>query len=769
MRPLPLSSAYRRAVIVALAIAALWTDSQPAAAQQVFTANLTGAQQVPPVSSSGTGFGTVVLNAAETQITVNMTFSGLSSAANMAHIHGPSGPTGNAGVLFDFTGVTPTQTAGSIPPQTFLISSDQVTQLKAGQFYFNIHTGNHTGGEIRGQIGLAQVQFNTTLSGAQQVPAVSSAGTGIGTVALNQAEDRLFVDLTFSGLSSAANMAHIHGPAREPQNAGVLFDFSGVTPAATSGTIPQQSFPISPTQVNELKSGLFYFNIHTGIYSTGEIRGQILTATASLNRTALRFAATSDGTAFVNQTPSQTVRIGRSSIGNSLVTFTAASSAPWLTVSPTSGIAPAVLTIGTQFANGLSTSQTGNITLTFIGAPNTVGPITVTLAVGSSGAAPSPPFGVFETPLGDSTVLDGSVAVTGWALDNVGVQRVELWRDLQPGETTPPFAGGAGDPRNGKVFISNATFVDGARPDVESVHSTAPFAYRAGWGYLMLTWGLFNQGNGTYQLHAFAVDQENTVALIGSKTIIVNNNAATKPFGSIDTPAIGGDASGFNFGWGLTPKVGGVATCKIQPSGVQVSIDSGALQPVVYGDARPDVAALFPGFSNTDAAGGHFLFDWSTLTNGAHTISWVITDDCSRADGVGSRFFNVTTGSNLIAAASAGGSSSLARATERESSEPITVARGYGELPHVVSTGEAGSRTVEIGQGERIEIRVPRGFDRAYQLLDGGRRTGLPIGASFDAAGGVFSWHPAAGFLGRFRIVFSNGSERISVRVVVRP
>ena len=91
-----------------------------------------------------------------------------------------------------------------------------------------------------------------------------------------------------------------------------------------------------------------------------------------------------------------------------------------------------------------------------------------------------------------------------------------------------------------------------------------------------------------------------------------------------------------------------MATCKIQSNGVQVSIDSGPLQPVVYGDARTDIAGAFPGFSNTAAAGGHFIFDWSTLTNGAHTIGWLITDDCNRADGVGSRFFNVTTGTSLV-------------------------------------------------------------------------------------------------------------------------
>src|SRR5439155_22643728 len=125
------------------------------------------------------------------------------------------------------------------------------------------------------------------------------------------------------------------------------------------------------------------------------------------------------------------------------------------------------------------------------GPANTVGPIAVTLNLVPSSAAPSPPFGSFDTPVGDATVLAGSVAVTGWTLDNIGVQKVELWRDLQPGETTPPFAGAASDPRNGKVFISNVTFVDGARPDVEGLYPTMPANYRAGWGYLMLTWGLF--------------------------------------------------------------------------------------------------------------------------------------------------------------------------------------------------------------------------------------------------------------------------------------
>jgi hypothetical protein len=348
------------------------------------------------------------------------------------------------------------------------------------------------------------------------------------------------------------------------------------------------------------------------------------------------------------------------------------------------------------------------------------------------------------------------------------VQRVELWRDLQPGETTPPFASTPTDPRNGKVFIANATFVDGARPDIEATYPSTPANQRAGWGYLLLTQGLWNQGNGTYRFYAFAFDQENNVATIGTKSVVVNNAAASKPFGSIDTPGPGAEASGPNFGWALTPKVNGAATCRVGANGVQVSIDSGPLQPVVYGDFRPDIANAFAGFSNSSGAGGSFIVDWSTLSNGLHTIGWFVTDDCNRSDGIGSRFFTVSDGTN-VAALSGSAALSAIRSRETESDAAITVAHGLGELPIVVTPDVAGSRTIEVKQGERIEIRLPRGFDTGYQLVSDGRRGALPIGASWDSAANTLSWQPAPGFLGRYRLVFSNGTERISLRLVVLP
>ena len=86
-----------------------------------------------------------------------------------------------------------------------------------------------------------------------------------------------------------------------------------------------------------------------------------------------------------------------------------------------------------------------------------------------------------------------------------------------------------------------------------------------------------------------------------------------------------------------------------------------------------------------------------------------------------------------------------------------------------MDSGLAGSRTIEVKPGERIELRLPRGFETAYQLGPGGQRRELPSGSSWDAASGTFAWQAAAGFLGQYRLVFSNGGERILVRVVVDP
>src|SRR4030095_8291230 len=100
--------------VFALALCAATTIS----AQQRFVAAMDGLQEVPVNFSPGKGTCTIVLNAAQTQITVNCTFTGLSTNLIAAHIHGNAAPGFNAPILFGFTGL-PSAGAGTFGPLNF--------------------------------------------------------------------------------------------------------------------------------------------------------------------------------------------------------------------------------------------------------------------------------------------------------------------------------------------------------------------------------------------------------------------------------------------------------------------------------------------------------------------------------------------------------------------------------------------------------------------------------------------------------------------------
>jgi hypothetical protein len=149
--------------------AALVASGGPAsgAGGGTFTASLTGAQEVPPVLSPATGTATVTLNATETMITVDVVFSGLTGgAATAATIQGPAAAGTNGVLQITLTGF-PTAMSGAYT-QSFAITSGQVSDLRAGLLYVNIHNATHPSGEIRGQ--LTEVQAAPPTSGSAPEP-----------------------------------------------------------------------------------------------------------------------------------------------------------------------------------------------------------------------------------------------------------------------------------------------------------------------------------------------------------------------------------------------------------------------------------------------------------------------------------------------------------------------------------------------------------------------------------------------------------------------
>lgn len=121
---------------------------RPSQKIEIFEATLSGAQEVPPVNTSGNGSAELHYNENTSVLSWRVTHSALSGPVTGAHIHGPAGPGQNAGVVIPFTG---NLNASPITGET-RITQQQLTQLMSGQWYVNLHTPANPQGEIRGQL-----------------------------------------------------------------------------------------------------------------------------------------------------------------------------------------------------------------------------------------------------------------------------------------------------------------------------------------------------------------------------------------------------------------------------------------------------------------------------------------------------------------------------------------------------------------------------------------------------------------------------------------
>lgn len=106
---------------------------------------LDGAQEVPPVSTSAKGEATITVNDDKT-LSGSMTTTGVD--ATMAHIHhGAAGQNGPIIVPFE------KKADGEWAlPSNASFTDEQFKAYEAGELYINVHSAEHKGGEIRGQL-----------------------------------------------------------------------------------------------------------------------------------------------------------------------------------------------------------------------------------------------------------------------------------------------------------------------------------------------------------------------------------------------------------------------------------------------------------------------------------------------------------------------------------------------------------------------------------------------------------------------------------------
>jgi hypothetical protein len=161
---------FRITVAVLLPLISACGDDGPSNADLAtsFTATLSGANEVPPVTTPATGSASLSVSGAQITYTVNVT--NLQNAV-VAHIH--VAPTGQNGPVrlnlcgtgapepdcSSGTGVLATGTNGTTLGITF---EELLTAMRTGGAYVNVHTfvagctdgdpGCNQGGEIRGQV-----------------------------------------------------------------------------------------------------------------------------------------------------------------------------------------------------------------------------------------------------------------------------------------------------------------------------------------------------------------------------------------------------------------------------------------------------------------------------------------------------------------------------------------------------------------------------------------------------------------------------------------
>ncbi|MEZ4709456.1 MAG: CHRD domain-containing protein [Caldilineaceae bacterium] len=242
---------------------------------QVFEALLTGPAEPNHPDTVATGRAVFALSADETTLFYHLSVSDIISVT-ASHIH--IGAPGVAGpVVINLLNGAPlapdTPVSGSAT-----VTPTQVAELKAGNYYVNVHTVANPAGEIRGQIGAytPAVSYHALLLGANEAPTpVDTAARGLARFELSGATTLSYTvyvtDIT------GVTASHIHLGA-----AGVAGPV--VYPLFTGGGSFGNNAPISGTialdaeQLVNLLTGNHYVNVHTTANAPGEIRGQIVSA-----------------------------------------------------------------------------------------------------------------------------------------------------------------------------------------------------------------------------------------------------------------------------------------------------------------------------------------------------------------------------------------------------------------------------------------------------------------------------------------------------------
>ena len=236
-----------------------------------YHALLSGAEEVPPVDTDGLGVGRYWLSPDLSTLDFYLAVDAIDNLT-AAHLHnGFAGTNGPVAITLyggggSFAPGSPVSGLAPLTPQ-------QVLDLWTGNYYTNVHSSDHTGGEIRGQTEGASL-FGAGLNGDNEVPPNGSAGTGRAVLALSDDATVLYWRVMVSELEHIT-AAHIHLGLPGEVGPPVITLFAGSPPPFDDENPISGSAMVSDANIFDMLAGRHYVNVHTSHLPNGEIRGQV--------------------------------------------------------------------------------------------------------------------------------------------------------------------------------------------------------------------------------------------------------------------------------------------------------------------------------------------------------------------------------------------------------------------------------------------------------------------------------------------------------------
>jgi hypothetical protein len=259
----------------------------PALAQMIeLRATINAAQEVPSNSSPATGSAVMFYDVGANTFDLVVSINGLANAASASHIHEAAAGT-NGPVVTNLGADAAYTRTGNALRATFrgLTYGGDRRRLIRGDAYFNLHSAQFPGGEIRGQLVPRPKRLYANMDVAQEqaaFPNVNLSGlndSGAAIMFYDPAAHTIRLRLSLYNFNNTFTNSHFHAeiPGR---SGGVVLNLGNNANAGgysnANGHITG-SFDIPAGNIDPyaLLMGGLYLNFHSTAFGGGELRGQV--------------------------------------------------------------------------------------------------------------------------------------------------------------------------------------------------------------------------------------------------------------------------------------------------------------------------------------------------------------------------------------------------------------------------------------------------------------------------------------------------------------